>query len=701
MTRPAPRPDFSAGLNERQREAVLYDDGPLLVVAGPGSGKTRVITFKIARLLSEGVVGPDNILAITFTNKAADEMRRRVASYLSGSRLPLLLRTFHGLALGLLKRHAAELELPRDFAVLDESDRRKLARDCLKSVGLESDRTAADDLLEKASLFKNTLRKLPNIFANDKELQAFLKLEEAKTAAGGLDFDDLLEQAVRLFRDYPEQALRYKTLWTRVLVDEYQDVNPLQYEFLRLVTDRTTRITAVGDDDQCIYEWRGASPEFLFSFEKDFDNVRTVTLDTNYRSTATILSAASGVISANERRKSKDLKVGPDRPQGESVVLVTLPRAGSEGSWILSKMDSLRAAAPSLAWRDFAVFYRTNHQSQALESALLERGIPYRLVGGVRFFEREEIRDIAAYLRVILNPDDETALLRVINTPERGIGATTIGKIRERSYLRDVVADPSHVESPAARKKIAAFKTLVEDLRTEAGTIRDPADLTVRVIEKTGYKDYLDKRPEAERDAKLENLDSFITDLEEKSGRNPDWTLRDFLDDMALFSAADALVEEQDKVSLITLHNAKGLEFPVVFITGFEEGLLPHQSAVRDGSVDEERRLCYVGMTRAKDRLFLLNAIQRIHYGKRLFQQPSRFLRDIPGSCLTLETGGDQIEDSSWSFWQEGDRVLHEEYGEGTVQEADFSGSEPLLRVAFPDRVRQFFPRYTKLKKLS
>jgi len=711
-----PEIDFKEQLNDRQYEAVTQTDSPLLIIAGAGSGKTRVITYKIAWLLLNRLAGAENILAITFTNKAADEMNRRVESLLQARIRSLLIKTFHATGMWLLKRHIDRLGWPKTFTICDDADKRSLVRQCLDILGLDRETYPPEELTEKISLYKNTLRRIDTLFADGNERAVFDRYELLKKSNSALDFDDLLEKTVELFKSCPDLRELYSRRWEYILIDEYQDVNPLQYEFIRQVTDRKSRLTVVGDDDQCIYEWRGATPAIMERFESDYDGVRIVVLDRNYRSTKTVIAAASSLIQHNGHRRPK--KLWTENEQGEPIDLVTVPHSFHEAKYLQSAVTALLAEGFNL--RDIAVFYRTNHQSQPVESAFIENKTAYRVIGAIKFFERREIKDILSYFKVLVNTSDGQSLSRIINVPNRGIGPTTVKKLGEwaesrKMSLYDCLLAYEQLPVPAGqREKIRELSALLEELRSLTNSM-NAHELAVRIIERTGYAAYLEKRPVIERDNRLESIEEFTNLLEQKVKWTPDLSVAEYIDELSLYSAIDGSDFDENRVSLITLHNAKGLEFPVVFILGCEDTLLPHRNSLEAGNVDEERRLFYVGITRAAKKLTLVNAQQRTIYGKRYFMQPSMFLKELPAELLrpfglnerTNEavafSGRRQAgnrDEAAGSPYRPGDIVRHSEYGLGVVKAVEGEEDDAVVRVKFESGEKKFILKFAGLSRV-
>jgi DNA helicase II / ATP-dependent DNA helicase PcrA len=701
--------EFEKDLNDRQLEAVRLTDAPLLIIAGAGSGKTRVITYKITHLLASNLAAPANILAITFTNKAADEMRERMVRLLGMDLKSLWIRTFHSTALSLLKRHCDRLGYEKNFTVYDEYDRKALIKRCIDGLGLDRETYPPESLSEKISTHKNTMVQDLSLFADADEIRIFKAYEKVKRDFGVLDFDDLLEKSVELFEKNEDLRNQYRERWKYVLCDEYQDVNPLQYRFIRLITDRNSPITVVGDDDQSIYGWRGATPRIFEDFEKDYDGVRIVVLDRNYRSTKNIIGAASALISHNRHRKPKVLWT--ENEEGEKIVWTSVLNSFQEAEFTLQRIRALIDEGYNL--KEMAVFYRTNYQSQILENLLLENRMPYRVIGGIRFFEREEIKDILCYLKVLSNPRDDQAVRRILNIPQRGIGDTTIKKLAAWAAAEGISfydALPKAQEAgitKAAVKGILGFLDMFEQFKIKKETL-NVMELARLIVEKTGYKAHLEKRPLAERENRLQNLDEFLNLLEIRVSEEPGLSLDEYVEELTLYSVIDSFDLRDNKLNLITLHNAKGLEFPVVFIIGCEDNLIPHRNCMDSPTgVEEERRLFYVGITRAKKRLYLLNAFSRQMYGQSLENPSSMFIREIPAGLMTINNlalarpyPGTGSRKQGQGDWHPGDIVRHPEYGMGVIKQIYGEDDDAVVKIKFENGEKKFIMRFAQITKI-
>jgi len=629
--------DLLAGLNEPQRQAVLHADGPLLMLAGAGSGKTRALTHRIAYLIREGGVPPWRILAVTFTNKAAAEMRERVAQLLGDGDAPWV-ATFHASCVRILRQEAERLGFTRAFTIYDDSDQLRLLKDVLKELGISEKSLkprAAAVYIDQA---KNR-GQFPEQLADDDQrddvaLRVYAQYQQRLKQANALDFGDLLLYAVHLFEQHQDVLEAYRQRFTHILIDEFQDTNQIQYRLIQLLAGSGQTLCVVGDDDQSIYAWRGAEIGNILGFEADFPGAKVIRLEQNYRSTETILAAAGEVVAKNRGRKGKTLWT--DNPAGEPVTLEVLGDDLEEARFVVGEIARLQHGGARL--RDVAIFYRTNAQSRSFEEALVRERLPYVMVGGLKFFARMEVKDILAYLRTLANPADSLSARRIINVPARGIGAVTVGKIAafeteaggfypaceralERGALRGMAA-----------KKVSGFVTLMKSFEALMARLPYP-QLTAEIIEKTGYAAGLRTEDTNEAQDRLQNLEELLKGMEEH--RSEEATLQDYLEQIALVTDLDAYDSSEDRVTLMTLHAAKGLEFPVVFMAGMEEGLFPHsRSQGDDAALEEERRLCYVGMTRAMDKLYLTRARRRRVYGTYQFNPQSRFLGEIPAHLL-------------------------------------------------------------------
>ncbi|MEP6802510.1 MAG: UvrD-helicase domain-containing protein [Acidobacteriota bacterium] len=710
------------GLNPEQREAVLHPKGPLLVLAGAGSGKTRVITHRIARLVETGA-DPRGIVAVTFTNKAAQEMRERVQK-LIGTAVPIgFVGTFHSWSLRLLRRNAAAAGVPPRFAIADSADSLALVKEAMSDLGISEQMLPPGSVRSRISHAKNALITPEKFeasqfdFAGERIAKVYRSYEKKLTAAGALDFDDLIVRAVRLLSQRPE-VLKSESRRTRhLLIDEYQDTNTSQDALVKLFGAGVDSLCAVGDEDQSIYRWRGAEVEHILRFDEDFPGARIVPLERNYRSTSKILEAASQVVSHNRRRRPKTLRA--DRGEGSRVRLWRFDEDRSEAEVVAREIGS-GGRAPS----EIAILYRTNAQSRSFEEELVRRRIAYVVVGGMKFYDRAEVKDALAYLRLAVRPEDDLAFRRVVNVPARGIGTATLDRIAAaasesgRSWW-DVSGEALAGLTDRARVALGRFRALVSDLHGRAESY-SPSAMLEHLLDASGYAALYEGSAEREDVARRENLEELVSSAREFERRNAeDATLAEYLDTVALATDADAVPLGGGAVTLSTLHAAKGLEFKDVYVVGLEEGYLPHGNSGDDPEeLEEERRLLYVGMTRAEDRLTLTLAERRLVYGKVQFRSPSRFLDEMPPGALEerLERAPaaprfsapgapnrfHRIEPEEES--QEpaplgrGRRVRHPRYGYGVILAQEGSGEDTRLTVYF-DRAgkKKFVARYADL----
>ncbi len=709
-------------LNPPQREAVTAGDGPLLVLAGAGSGKTRVIAHRIAWLLGVRGVPPKHVLAVTFTNKAAGEMARRVEELLlpAGIGAPVI-ATFHAACVRILRAHIRHIGYPPHFTIYDEDDRLSLVKECMRELDLTDRTWTPAALVHRISAAKNQMVSVGDVEhaarspREERIAQLYRRYQERLTAAAAVDFDDLLLLTVRLFDEAPEVLRWYRGLFTHVLVDEYQDTNRAQYRIIRQLTAEHGNIYCVGDPDQSVYRWRGADIRNILDFETDFPGTRVIRLEQNYRSTKRILAIAAAVIAHNVSRKDKALWT--ENAEGERAQVYRAWDEHEEANFVAQGILSARTSGTP--WDDIAVFYRTNAQSRVLEDALRRGGVPYVIVGSVRFYERKEIKDALAYLRLVVNPADDVAFRRAIQAPGRGIGRATLVRLDElatrdgRSLLAVAAAPPADLTGKP-RRALEEFTALVATLaRKRAGTPL-PAFID-EVLNASGYREDLRQERSSEAEARLENLEELIAAAEDYTGSQASPSLEGFLDGVALVSDVDELPAGTRGVTLMTLHSAKGLEFPVVFLTGMEEGVFPHaRSMASTDEVEEERRLCYVGVTRAKDRLAISYALHRRMHGYGL-GEPSRFLLEMPEEHLVLlgaagrAEGRSEADVEATPFDGGGDdlplkvgaRVRHGRWGEGLVVGVERSGGDTLVTVRFASVGRkQISLQYAQLEEL-
>jgi len=625
-----------SGLNPDQLDAVIHRGGPLLVVAGAGSGKTRVLTHRIAHLVDEGV-HPMQILAITFTNKAAAEMRERVAALIGPVAHKMWVSTFHAACVRILRAHADLLGYPRTFSIYDQSDAERLTGYVIRDLGLDSKRFTPRGVHGVISLWKNELispdqaaERAAHIF-DRKHAEVYRDYQQRLHRAGAMDFDDLLMQTVELFRRHPDVLRSYQERFKHILIDEYQDTNIAQNELAVLLARETGAITAVGDHDQSIYGWRGADVRNINQFEEAFTDVTTIVLDQNYRSTQVILDAANAVISNNAGRRPKEL--WSELGTGDRIVRYHAEDEHDEASWVARTIHRLHET-DAQQWREIAVFYRTNAQARVVEESLIRVGVPYKVVGGTRFYDRREVKDALAYLRAAMNPADEVSLKRVLNVPRRGVGDTSVAKLDAYAAAHGVsfldamrAASEAGVTGPAARG-IESFTTLLDDLTILVAAEGGPAEIIQTALDSSGYLAELEAEASVESQGRLENLGELVGSAREFT------RVDEFLEQVSLVADTDQL-DGDNRVVLMTLHSAKGLEFPDVFLVGLEEGVFPHTRALTEPTeLEEERRLAYVGITRAQRRLHITHAWSRTLFGATQYNPPSRFLDEIPSELV-------------------------------------------------------------------
>ena len=728
-----------AGLNPAQREAVEAIEGPVLVLAGPGSGKTRVLTHRVAYLVRECGIPPYNIMAVTFTNKAAGEMRTRLAE-LIGTRLQkLTIGTFHAICVRILRREAEASGLRRDFVIYDSSDQLSLVRQALKALNLD-DKTYRPQAIHGAiSRAKNELitsqNFRPQTYWQEIAGRVYKRYQELLAANNALDFDDLLMGAANLFREHPDVLDKYQRRYLYILVDEWQDTNTAQYELVRLLASKRRNVFVVGDEDQSIYGWRGADFRNLRRFRSDFPEARLILLEKNYRSTQVILDVANAIIAPNVHRTPK--KLYTDKGKGVPIVVHEAYNEVEEAQYVVETIGRLVAQGEARPG-DCAVMYRTNAQSRALEDAFVWAGMPYKLVGATRFYARAEIKDVLAYLRVIHNPADNVSLARILNVPRRGIGARTRAALeslaaqmgtslygalqvlkKETEETEGNSENRGKVLTARMRKPLLQFAELLDGLIAIRDKVSVP-ELLDRMLEVTGYESYLRDGTEEGED-RWSNVMELFTVAREYAALSPDEALATFLEEVSLVSDVDNLDESADAPTLLTLHSAKGLEFPVVFIIGLEDGLLPHSRSFDDvEQMEEERRLCYVGITRAKERVYLVHAFRRTLYGFSDVSLPSRFLEDIPDHLVAgravKKTPAKQGKrrfrrQTEWASpaaprpvakFYAGERVRHSTFGEGIVVESRLRDGDEEVTVAFEEKgVKRLLASFAKLKKLG
>lgn len=727
-------------LNDRQCEAVKHTEGPLLITAGAGSGKTKVLTCRIAHLLELGVA-PYRILAITFTNKAAKEMKERVTNLVGAQADSIWLSTFHSFCAKLLRFEVDGFHgYTRNFTIYDSSDQLVLVKDCLKKLNLDDKQFMPRSVLGTISSAKNVLMDAKAFaakasdFYEQKVADVYALYQEKLRENNAVDFDDLLFLAVRLLQEKEDVREKYQSRFQYILVDEYQDTNHAQYALTKILAARWRNICVVGDADQSIYAWRGADIRNIIDFTRDYPDAASIKLEQNYRSTKTILHAANAVIDNNESRPKKTLWT--ENPAGNKIIHYQAQTEHDEADYIAGVIYN-RHEISHEPYGDMAILFRTNAQSRVLEEKLMRYAIPYTMVGGTKFYDRKEIKDVLAYLRLLYNPEDSLSLTRIINVPKRNIGATTMEHVAayaEEQGISLFEALSSTDEIPVtkrARTSLENFAAMIFDLLNDIEG-KDVLSLIETVIKQTGYGDMLDK--EAEHDpqgeSRKENVGEFLSVAKDYMDSNPDGNLQDFLENVALVSDVDDFESSDSKVTLMTLHAAKGLEFPVVFLTGLDEGLFPHSRTLLDPSqVEEERRLAYVGITRAERQLYVTNATTRTMYGRISAYMPSRFLAEIPPQLMedyhrksampqsrtTAVPGKQRVsiltkpvvsslpkKHAVTDTFAKGDKVRHKIWGIGTVLDVIGEGTNMQMKIQFPTKgVRQVVVKYAPLEKIQ
>lgn len=626
-------------LNEVQKDAVTYVGGPMLILAGAGSGKTRVLTYKIAYLIEAGIVKPWEILAITFTNKAAKEMRERVDNLLPDNSNDVWLGTFHSVCVRILKREIELLGYTRDFNIMDELDKQRTVKDILKRMNIDDKQFPANSICYEISSAKDKLqdssayyREVKGDFRKEKIAEVYKEYERETRKNNSLDFDDIIMLTVELFKKNIDRLEYYQNKFRYILVDEYQDTNRAQFVLISMLASSHGNICVVGDESQSIYGFRGADISNILNFEKQFTGAKVVKLEQNYRSTKNILNAANHVINKNSSKLDK--KLWTENDEGEKLKYYTAKNEYDEGQYIVDSIDKL-VRENHLKYSDFAVLFRTNAQARAIEEVFMRESTPYRLIGGLKFYSRKEIKDIIAYLKLIHNPNDNVSLKRIINEPKRGIGDTTVEKLAEMSdsknmSIYNLIDDSANLDGMRASGNIMLFRDMIRELIKDKFTL-SITELIKKILLVTGYEEMLVKENTKEAEGRLENIYEFLGVAAEFEKEEADNSLSEFLDSIALVSDTDKLESAEEAVTLMTMHSAKGLEYNVVFIVGMEDGLFPSKKSMfENDDVEEERRLCYVGITRARKKLFLTNAKQRTLYGSTSYTIPSRFLSEIP-----------------------------------------------------------------------
>ena len=675
------------GLNKEQREAVMHIDGPMLVLAGAGSGKTRVLTNRIAYLIENGVE-PFNILAITFTNKAAKEMKERVSKLIGNQASSIQISTFHSLGLRLLKENYSKLGYKSNFVILDSDDTLTVVKKIMKEMNLNPKFYNAREIRNKISSAKNELM-TPSEFSkvefDQNVIKVFEKYNKKLVINNSVDFDDLLLLPIKLFKEYPDTLRHYQDKYKYVLIDEYQDTNEAQYIFSKMLCNNHKNIFVVGDNDQAIYAFRGANFKNILNFEKDYANCKVILLEENYRSTQNILDAANSVIKHNKQRKDKNLWCNND--VGSKVKYIKTDSDKDECTYVSKTIKELRDSGVN--YEDMAILYRTNAQSRLIEEEMLKNGIPYKIVGSFYFYNRKEIKDLLCYLRMINNPDDDVSLLRVINTPKRGIGDKTIENLGNIADINGT----SLFDAIDSGKELK-FKELILSMKDKCdnATLTEMVDI---VLNESGLKEDLASDKSLESEIRLENLEEFKSITKSYEEEFGVISLTDFLNEISLVSDVSEHQDGNNKVNLMTIHAVKGLEFDNVFVIGMEEGIFPHYNSINEGTlaaIEEERRLCYVAITRAKKNLWMLNAKRRMLFGNAQNNMPSRFMDEIDMRYMETENNKTSLVDKVVNFCKEdkfrkddvsletGDHVHHDTFGDGVVIMCDKS----LVTIAFP-----------------
>ena len=685
--------DILKGLNDKQYEAVVNTEGPCLVIAGAGSGKTKVLTHKIAYLIGEKQVKPWNILAITFTNKAANEMKERIGNLVGDVAADIWMGTFHSICVRILRRFIDRIGFDSSFIIFDTSDQRTLVKACIKSIGLDDKMFTDRSVLSEISNAKNEMLEPDQYtvrangdFRKEKIALVYEMYQKRLKENNAIDFDDIINYTIKILMENPDILEYYSDKFHYVLVDEYQDTNKAQFTLVTMLASKNGNITVVGDNDQGIYSFRGADISNILNFERDFPGTKIIKLEQNYRCTGNILKAANAVIKNNEVTYKKELWT--ENEVGNLPAVYSAKNEYDEGTYIAQQIEHLRREE-YYKYSDFAILYRMNTQSRAIEEILRRESIPYKIIGGLKFYERKEIKDIISYLRLIQNPSDNLSLKRIINEPKRGIGKTSLDKIEELSInsgvpMYEIIKNAEQYGLNRVFLNSREFVNAIEELRTKKDDIKI-SDLIKETLKKSGYTQALENENTIEAENRIENLDEFLTVAIEFEDESADNKLSDFLEGITLSSDIDNMEEAEETVTLMTLHSAKGLEFPVVFLVGMEEGIFPgYKSIGEPKELEEERRLCYVGITRAKEHLFLTCSKQRTIFGSTSCNQVSRFLREIPSDLLDGydDALGERQESNSNIF---GDSKYSWTYGSkdnGNIKTYKIDKNEPKVAAA-------------------
>ncbi|ACD52091.1 DNA helicase PcrA [Clostridium botulinum] len=743
-------------LNKEQYEGAITIDGQLLILAGAGSGKTRVLTYRMAHMIEDMGIAPYNILAITFTNKAAKEMKDRVISLIGSKAENMWISTFHSTCVRILRREIDKIGYTSNFTIYDTSDQKVLIKECMKLLNINDKDISDQEILSKIGKAKDTMqtaqsfmRQNESNFREKKIAEAYEMYQRRLKENNALDFDDLIFKAVELFKSNPEVLDFYQNKFKYIMVDEYQDTNGAQYELIKLLASKYKNICVVGDDDQCIYQWRGADIQNILDFEKDYPNAKVIKLEQNYRSKSNILNAANVVIVNNANRKSKVLRT--EQEAGDKIKIYRAFSDSDEGDFVSKQIAEIKSKE-NKEYKDFAILYRTNAQSRIFEESLRRRGIPYKIVGGTRFYDRKEIKDILAYLKAIVNPRDDVSLKRIINVPKRSIGDATVSKIQEfaNSFELDMWDALMEVRTiptltPRNANNIEVFTNLMEEFMSLSETA--PISILIEsILKDTGYLKQLEASKEIEDKSRIENLKELVSDAVDFEKNNEDKSLAAYLEKVSLVQDTDKIEEQEDTIVLMTVHSAKGLEFPVVFMVGMENGIFPgNMSFEKESEMEESRRLCYVGITRAKETLFMTSAEVRRVFGRTVAYSQSDFINEIKpdlkeyvsgnrigsgnGSNSNVKTQKNDsynnphslrstirkefskpsnmsVNDNNSEYLNAneitlGRKIQHEKFGIGTIVSVQGSGDDKKLTIAFDKQgVKNLMLSFAKLKAI-
>ncbi|HBJ2622704.1 UNVERIFIED_ORG: DNA helicase PcrA [Clostridium botulinum] len=743
-------------LNKEQYEGAITIDGQLLILAGAGSGKTRVLTYRMAHMIEDMGIAPYNILAITFTNKAAKEMKDRVISLIGSKAENMWISTFHSTCVRILRREIDKIGYTSNFTIYDTSDQKVLIKECMKLLNINDKDISDQEILSKIGKAKDTMqtaqsfmRQNESNFREKKIAEAYEMYQRRLKENNALDFDDLIFKAVELFKSNPEVLDFYQNKFKYIMVDEYQDTNGAQYELIKLLASKYKNICVVGDDDQCIYQWRGADIQNILDFEKDYPNAKVIKLEQNYRSKSNILNAANVVIVNNANRKSKVLRT--EQEAGDKIKIYRAFSDSDEGDFVSKQIAEIKSKE-NKEYKDFAILYRTNAQSRIFEESLRRRGIPYKIVGGTRFYDRKEIKDILAYLKAIVNPRDDVSLKRIINVPKRSIGDATVSKIQEfaNSFELDMWDALMEVRTiptltPRNANNIEVFTNLMEEFMSLSETA--PISILIEsILKDTGYLKQLEASKEIEDKSRIENLKELVSDAVDFEKNNEDKSLAAYLEKVSLVQDTDKIEEQEDTIVLMTVHSAKGLEFPVVFMVGMENGIFPgNMSFEKESEMEESRRLCYVGITRAKETLFMTSAEVRRVFGRTVAYSQSDFINEIKpdlkeyvsgnrigsgnGSNSNVKTQKNDsynnphslrstirkefskpsnmsVNDNNSEYLNAneitlGRKIQHEKFGVGTIVSVQGSGDDKKLTIAFDKQgVKNLMLSFAKLKAI-